>query len=128
MPQENQNTPSELGRLIKRRRAQTGLSMLALARASRVDVSAISRLEHGEFKSLGPDNLRRIAAALGDEVEDYFALAGYAGGLPGLMPYLRTKYGATEETAAQVESYFRYLHNGPDPQAPDSPPDHRTTT
>lgn len=111
MPNEHQNySPSDLGQLIRRHRTRAGLSMLQLAKDSRVDVGAISRLESGEYKALNPDKLRRIAAALGDEVEDYFALTGHAGGLPGLMPYLRAKYDATPETAAEVERYFNYLN------------------
>jgi len=79
--------------------------------------STIHRIENDSLENRpSPDSLQKLARALGTEVEDYFALAGYvtAGGLPGLGPYLRTKYEASEEVASQVEDYFHWLQSKDD--------------
>jgi transcriptional regulator with XRE-family HTH domain len=82
--------------------------------------STVHRIENDTLENRpSPESLVKLARALGTEVEDYFTLAGYvtAGGLPGLGPYLRTKYDASEEVATQVEDYLRFL------QSKDASPD-----
>lgn len=110
MPDTNINQDNELGRALVHDRQAAGLSLEQLAQASGVDRSTIHRLEQGKVQSPAPQSLRRLAIALGTDVESYFALAGYytPSGLPDFVPYLRTKYGASPEVARQVEQYFRF--------------------
>ncbi len=93
--------------------------MSELAKRSGVDRSTIYRIEMGEFAEPSPGRLQRIASALGTEVEDYFALAGYYAthGMPNLGLYLRTKYDATPQIADDVEKYFAFLQQQLDTEA-----------
>ncbi len=98
----------QLGRLVQCHRHEAGWSLEQLASASKLDKGTISRIEQGKIEQPTPQSLQRIAVALGTEVEDYFALAGYftPHGLPGLGIYLRTKYGASPDLAREIEEYF----------------------
>ncbi len=98
----------QLGRLLQHHRHQAGLSLEQLATATGLDKGTISRIEQGRIEAPNPKNLQRLAAALGTDVEDYFALAGYftPHGLPSLGVYLRTKYDASPELAGEIEDYF----------------------
>jgi len=101
-----------LGKLIARDRHAAGLSMGDLAASTGLSKSTVHRIENDTLENRpSPESLQKLARALGTEVEDYFALAGYvtSQGLPGIGPYLRTKYDASEEVAGQVENYFRWL-------------------
>lgn len=100
----------QLGRLVQLHRHEAGLSLEQLAKATGLDKGTISRIEQGKIEAPSPQKLQRLATALGTEVEDYFALAGYftPHGLPGLAPYLRAKYGASPELASEVEDYFAW--------------------
>jgi transcriptional regulator with XRE-family HTH domain len=113
----------QLGKLLQRHRHAVGLSLDQLAGATGINKSSIHRIEQGQFEAPSPQTLQRIAAALGTEVEDYFALAGYftPHGLPGLAPYLRAKYGASPELASQVEDYFAWLREKEDRDVPEEP-------
>jgi transcriptional regulator with XRE-family HTH domain len=101
----------ELGALIHAHRLAADMSTTELAKRSGIDRSTIYRIEGGEFSEPSPQRLQRIASALGTEVEDYFALAGYftTHGMPTLGPYLRTKYDVAPEVAEEVERYLRFL-------------------
>lgn len=108
---ESKPSAVELGRLLQRHRRDAGLSLEDLAKRSGLDKSTVYRIEQAQIEAPSPQKLQRLASALGTEVEDYFALAGYftAHGLPNLEPYLRAKYDATPEEAREVESYFAWL-------------------
>ena len=68
--------------------------MNALAKEAGIPRSQVLRIERGDIRP-GPETLARLATALKLEVEDLYTLAGYTApeGLPGVEPYLRTKYG-----------------------------------
>jgi len=116
----------QLGRLLESHRRQAGLSLDQLASAVGIDKSTIFRIEQGRIEAPSPQKLQRLATALGTEVEDYFALAGYftAHGLPGLGPYLRAKYDVSSEVASQLEDYFAWLR---DKEARDLPKESTTS-
>jgi transcriptional regulator with XRE-family HTH domain len=101
----------ELGAFVRKTRQDAGLSLRALADASRLDWSYIGRLEKGEISTPDPAKLQKLARALGVEVEDFYALAGYLmpEGLPGLAPYLRVKYDLPEAASEDVERYVARL-------------------
>lgn len=110
---ESDTKNEELGRLVKQHRQAAGLSLDGLAEAAKMDGSTVYRIESGQIAAPSPQYLQRLASALGTEVEDYFALAGYftAHGLPGLRPYLRAKYDLTDDVATQVENYMAWLQS-----------------
>ena len=85
---------AELGRLIRDRRSELGLSVRQLAEQAEMNFATLSRIEQGQFAAPGPDKLARIAEALRISTADLFVLAGYTGpgDLPGFQPYLRGKY------------------------------------
>src|SRR6266496_1560278 len=100
----------QLGRLLQQHRHAAGLSLEKLADATSLDKGTISRIEQGQIEAPSPKNLQRLATALGTEVEDYFALAGYftPHGLPGLAPYLRAKYDVSPDLASEVEDFLAW--------------------
>jgi transcriptional regulator with XRE-family HTH domain len=125
MSQPDLNTKNEeLGRLLKRHRLAAGLSLEVLGRATGMESSTVHRIETGRIAAPSPQYLQRLASALGTEVEDYFALAGYftPHGLPGLRPYLRAKYDLTDAVAGEVEDYVSWLQSrhGDDDQSEDN--------
>lgn len=116
MPDTNINQDNELGKTLARDRQAAGLSLEQLAQASGIDRSTIHRMEQGKVQSPTPKYLQRLAAALGTDVEDYFAMAGYftPQGLPEFVPYMRAKYGTSPEVARQVEQFFRFSQDADD--------------
>lgn len=84
----------ELGRFLKARREQRGLSTHRLAAAAEMDQATVVRFEGGSIAAPRPDKLARIGEVLGVSVADVFALAGYVApsDLPNLGPYLTAKY------------------------------------
>lgn len=103
----NKNT-ARLGKAIRRHREAAGLSQAALAKAIGVPASTVFRLEKGEFGMPDPDKLSRLADALEIEAEELYALAPYPA-LPDMAPYLRTKYGMSDEAVAEAEAFFQEL-------------------
>jgi DNA-binding XRE family transcriptional regulator len=99
---------TKLGKAIKRHREAAGLSQYALAQQIGAPPSTILRLERGEFGMPDPDKLARIAEALGIEAEELYALGPYPD-LPEMAPYLRTKYGMSDEAVAEAEEFFSSL-------------------
>ncbi len=102
----------QLGRLLRARREERGLSTHRLAAEANMDQATIVRLEAGTFGAPRPDKLTRIAQALGLNGADVFALAGYTvpGDLPTLRPYLQTKYGGLLlEDIDKIEAYVARL-------------------
>jgi transcriptional regulator with XRE-family HTH domain len=107
----------ELGGLLKRERERAGLTVRQLADAAGLVPSTVSRLETGFIATPRPDHLQRLARALGIDVEELYAAVGYLtpGALPELRPYLRTKYGLTDQQAGQIEAYLQGLRDTSQP-------------
>ena len=84
----------QLGRKLRARREELGLSLRQLAERAETTDTTIVRIEQGAYAAPAPDKLSRIAEALGLSLADVFALADYAvpGDLPSFQPYLRSKY------------------------------------
>lgn len=99
---------SKLGTAIARHRKAAGLSQLALAKKIGVPASTIFRLEKGEFGRPDPEKLARLAEALGIEAEELYALAPYPD-LPEMAPYLRAKFGMSDEAVSEAEDFFAEL-------------------
>ena len=99
-----------LGRLIARERAKAKLTQRALAEMAGVTHPTILRLERGEFGRPDPEKLQRIARALGVDVGDLFALAGYlpSDALPNFGPWLQAKFPGefSQKGQTHLERYF----------------------
>jgi transcriptional regulator with XRE-family HTH domain len=99
---------TQLGRLLKAKREECGLSMRRLATAAEMDQATIVRFEAGSIVAPRPDKLARIAKVLGISSADVFAVAGYTAptDLPTLRPYLSAKYHALlAEDIDKIEAY-----------------------
>ena len=113
----------QLGRVLRARREELGLSTRQLAEQADMDDATIVRIEQGAFAAPRPDKLSRIAETLGLSLADVFGLADYAvpGDLPSFQPYLRSKYrdmpaGAVDDLNKAFEQIIRkhgYDANGP---------------
>jgi transcriptional regulator with XRE-family HTH domain len=97
----------QLGSLLKRERERAGMTVRQLADAAGLVPSTVSRLETGFIATPRPEHLQRLAQALEVDVEELYAAVGYLTPLPELRPYLRTKYGLTDEQANQIEDYLQ---------------------
>jgi transcriptional regulator with XRE-family HTH domain len=110
----NEDQAIELGEFLHSARMERGLSSRALARMTFMNDVSILRLEQGAVAAPAPDKLVRISEALGLDMADVFALAGYAAPtqLPTWRPYLRAKYAELPVQAVdELESFFGYLKN-----------------
>ena len=113
----------KLGRRLRARREELGLSLRQLAERAETTDTTIIRIEQGAYSAPAPDKLSRIAEALGLSLADVFALADYVvpGDLPAFTPYLRAKYRSLPPKAvADLEHYFDKLaaRYGIDPAGP----------
>lgn len=102
--------PASLGEVIRQARERRNISVRRLSAELHMHQSYISRVEAGVFKQPSPEKLQRIAEHLDLDYNDLCALAGYqAPGLPGFLPYLRTKYDMTDEDARNLSNHFNRL-------------------
>ena len=97
-----------LANALRQQREQLGLTLLQVGNEVGVHYSTILRYEQGNRK---PDlqMLDRLAAVLRLPRSDLMTLAGYTvdAQLPGLRPYLRTKYGLDETSIEEIAHYVR---------------------
>ena len=119
----NPEQARELGRQLRARRDELGLSVRDLAKLADLDNGTIVRIEQGAFAAPRPDKLSRIAGALGLNLADVFALADYSvpSELPSFSPYLRTKYRDLPVPAVEeLERSFKRIakRHGFDPAGP----------
>jgi transcriptional regulator with XRE-family HTH domain len=113
----------ELGKRLRARREELGLSAQQLAEQTDTTDGTILRIESGDIAAPRPDKLARIADALGISLADVYALADYAvpDELPTFRPYLRSKY---RELPAQAvddlnHAFERIIRkHGYDPEGP----------
>src|SRR5581483_1016918 len=105
----DQEQARELGRRLRERREQLGLSTRELAERADTTHTTVVRLEQGAYDAPAPDKLSRIAEALGFSLADVFALADYVvpDDLPTFAPYLKAKYSRLPRRARlELEKYF----------------------
>ena len=90
----NQQQARVLGNLLRAKRQELGFSTYQLAAAAGVNSSTVVRIELGQFAAPRPDKLAKFAKALGMNLGEIFAMAGYIvpEELPDLDIYLSTKY------------------------------------
>ncbi len=63
-------SPKRLGRMLKTRREEKGLTQVALAKRARVTQTYIAKLESGDKKNPSLEILQRLAKALGVPVTE----------------------------------------------------------
>ena len=99
----------QFAELLRRRRAELGLSLTQLEARTGIHVSRLSRWERAQDMPSRPDRLTALAAGLELPPSDLYLLAGMdlAGELPSMRPYLRSKYGPKlpPEAIADIEAY-----------------------
>ena len=90
----SQDHSRRLGKYLRARREELGLSARAVARAVGVRDSTILRLEAGAYRAPSADKLARLAEQLQLDLADVFAMADYVipNSLPSLPEYLRLRY------------------------------------
>jgi len=125
----------ELGRRLRARRDELGLSQRDIGKLADLDDATIARIEQGAFAAPRPDTLTRLAEALDLNLADVFALADYVipTELPTFTPYLRAKYrGLPSAAVKDLERYFDKLAHqygidpaGPAPGEDEAPPTRR---
>ena len=102
------NEKSErLGRLLRERREELGLSLNEVARRAGVDPGGLFRAERGP-RVPSPETLAALADGLGLPLADLYEAAGYplTSQLPSIRPYLRHAYNVPEEAVAEIEDYL----------------------
>jgi len=114
---------TELGRRLRERRDELGLSAVQLGSQTDMADSTIIRIENGDIATPAPDKLAALAEALGLATAELFTLANYtnATDLPSFRPYLRRKYqGLPPEAVNDLEATFQRLAQdyGIDPNGP----------
>jgi len=104
---------NQLSQVLRRERMRSGMTVRDLAEAASIPPSTISRLETGEVVAPKPKQLQQLARALNIDVEELYATAGYLSisELPGLRPYLRAKFGLSDQALGQVEGYVQALRD-----------------
>ncbi|MBK8075050.1 MAG: helix-turn-helix transcriptional regulator [Kineosporiaceae bacterium] len=102
-----------LGAYVQQLRSARNLSMRGLAAKAGVDFSYISRIEKGLVGAPTARQLYKIARALDIEVADLYSEAGFVDphGLPGFVPYLRTKYNLPDEAIQQLQAHFDLIND-----------------
>jgi len=93
----------KLGKHLRQRREELGISTHRLATKAGVTQPTVTRIEQGKFAAPRPDKLARIASALELRLADLYAHAGYLvpEELPGIETYLAARYGHLPESARE---------------------------
>jgi transcriptional regulator with XRE-family HTH domain len=111
----------KLGEHLLKTRLERGLSTRRLADQAGVSHSTIHRIEHGRFVTPRREVLTKVSIALGLNVADVYAHAGYLlpHELPHIDTYLAAKYGdlpslARQELAALALSLAKKHSSGAD--------------
>jgi transcriptional regulator with XRE-family HTH domain len=113
----------ELGRAVKRRREELGLSLRDVADKTSVSASTLSRIENGTGKP-DADNIARLTAWLEVPVERILSARPAQNDSPEAVVYyphepvpqiveahLRADRNLTPETAAALSEVFRVMYN-----------------
>ena len=103
----------QLGFSIRDGRERAGWTVRQLAEAAGLVPSTVFRLEKGLIAAPRPNHLQGLAQALQIDVEELYVAAGYLTGdaLPELRPYLRAKYGLTDEQTGKIEGYLQAVRD-----------------
>lgn len=102
---------TQLANLLNQARHQRSWSFRDVAESSGITKSNVIRLEQGVIPNPRPETLKALADALGLDLADLYAAAGYTQpkGLPSFKPYLRSRYPGLPATAKRelADSFAR---------------------
>lgn len=101
-----------LGKLLRDKRQELGYSTYEVAAAAGVTESTVVRLEQGRFMAPRPNKLVSFAQALGINLADLYAKAGYLlpKDLPSFATYLQIKYPRLPKRAVtELTRHFKQL-------------------
>ena len=84
-------------------------SLRVIAERSKLSHAFLSKLEAGQYQSVGTETLRAVATGYGVPVEKLLEVAGVTqeATLPELGAYLRSKYGLTEEAIEETKTFIK---------------------
>lgn len=119
----NQRQAKRLGKWLRLRRQEAGLSTIQLAKQAGTTDGTITRFEQGAIAAPDPHKLSRIAEALSVSLADVYSMADYAvpSDLPSFQPYLRGKYrDMSAEAIGDLEQAFKRIikKHGYEPDGP----------
>lgn len=105
-----ESEPTTLGAYIRAIRERAGLSQRQLASLAGFHHSMLARLESGEVaEQPKPENLQRLADALGIDSGDLLAFLGVKPSVPEPRVYFRRAYGMSDSEAAEAEAIIANL-------------------
>lgn len=104
----NQQQARVLGNLLRAKRTELGFSTYQLAAAAGVNSSTVIRIELGQFAAPGPDKLARFAKALGMNLGEIFAKAGYV--VPEDLPDIETYLEIKQPSLSKSDRYRIVAH------------------
>jgi transcriptional regulator with XRE-family HTH domain len=104
------NANNKLGKLLRQRRTELGLSLHAVAELAGIGKAQLSRIETGE-RSPKPDTLAALGTALDTPLADLYEAADVPmpHRLPSIRPYLRRAYDLPEDAVDEMERYFQRI-------------------
>lgn len=121
-----QTQARQLARILKPRRITLHYSIRDVANLAGVNKDSVATLENGTNLTPQPETLKAIAQALELSVTDLMLVADWlpVGELPNLQPYLRAKYGLSDQQAAELDDYLARLQRRHGSQGGTGPSDH----
>jgi transcriptional regulator with XRE-family HTH domain len=121
-----QTQARQLARILKPRRLELQYSIRDVANRAGVNKDSVLTLENGTNLTPQPETLKAVAQALELSVTDLMVIADWlpAGELPNLRPYLRAKYGLSDQETAELDDYVAKLQQRHGSQAGTGPSDH----
>jgi transcriptional regulator with XRE-family HTH domain len=86
-------------------------TMRDIAERSGLSHAFLSKLEAGDYRTIGIETIRSLAKGYGVPVEKLLAVAGITEeqSLPDLGAYLRSKYGLTEEAIEEAKAFIAQM-------------------
>lgn len=98
----------DLARYLQNLRPAGKPSLRDIADRSGLSHAFHSKLEAGQYKTVGIETLRSVAKGYGVPVEKLLSVAGITEetALPELGAYLRSKYGLTEEAVEEAKAFI----------------------
>lgn len=110
----------ELGQLLAEARHRKGWGVRDVATQLGVSFSWVAKVERGEYATVPPDRLARLADVLNVAPSriDRLVAGSMARSLPEIRTYFRAKYRLTVEESEQIARYVeRYIDKPEEPAA-----------
>lgn len=101
----------ELTKYLQSLRPAGKPSLRDIAERSGLSHAFLSKLEAGQYQTVGMETLRQVAKGYDVPVEKLLVVAGLTEEvrLPELGAYLRTKYGLTDEAIEETKTFIAQM-------------------